>query len=198
MPCSKTGRTIKYSPWYHLCSEEAPPHSKTRNGGWPLPLARAGRQNSRATSSPPSRKLAPAASSLGIPCGSTALLHRLLQYSGILLYLSPEVKRNSPLLPAASPLLPSLYYPNCVFIPLFSRFPQRLFSAPSIFAGFPSYSCKIMKEFSQIVFPYICNNIPLFLPNSSRIFKIKKSIQKLSAAISFSRKFFVIKKIKKS
>jgi len=55
-----------------------------------------------------------------------------------------------------------------------------------------------MKEFSQIVFPYICNNIPLFLPNSSRIFKIKKSIQKLSAAISFSRKFFVIKKIKKS
>ena len=123
MPCSKTGRTIKYSPWYHLCSEETPPHSKTRNGGWPLPLARAGRQNSRATSSPPSRKLAPAASSLGIPCGSTALLHRLLQYSGILLYLSPEVKRNSPLLPAASPLLPSLYCPNCVFYTAFLPFP---------------------------------------------------------------------------
>lgn len=84
------------------------------------------------------------------------------------------------------------------FIPLFSRFPQRPFSTFPIFAGFPSYSCKIMKEFSQIVFPYICNNIPLFLPNSSRIFKIKKSIQKLSAAISFSRKFFVIKKIKNS
>lgn len=108
---------------------------------------------------------------------------------------SREIRLFSP-----TPLLCFLPFivQTAFFIPLFSRFPQRLFSTFPIFAGFPSYSCKIMKELSQIVFSYICNNIPLFLPNSSRIFKIKNSIQKLSAAISFSRKFFVIKKIKKS
>ena len=102
MPQKQNRANHKYSPWYHLCSEGVPPHSKTDNGGRPLPLALAGRQNSGATSSPPSRKLTPAASSLGIPRGSTALHHRLLQYSGILLYLLPEVKRKCIAAPASS------------------------------------------------------------------------------------------------
>lgn len=113
MPQKQNRANHKYSPWYHLCSEGVPPHSKTDNGGRPLPLALAGRQNSGATSSPPSRKLTPAASSLGIPRGSTALHHRLLEYSGILLYLLPEVKRKCISAPASSgrdpPPFPRIY-----------------------------------------------------------------------------------------
>ena len=153
----------KYSPWYHLCSEGIPPHSKPDNGGWPLPLACAGRQNSGATSSPPSRKLAPAASSLGIPHGSTALLHRLLQYSGILLYLLPEVKRKSlpkrlfPFrLPAGfSRIHHSTPLPFCSRHDLYAV-PQSIASA--LFARNISYSCKIMKVFSQNFFVFFADD----------------------------------------